>query len=454
MADELVISYLFPPVSEASGMVMAKRIIEKGTAVDIVHDRGGENQSYSYEIVDRYIDRRFLVDIDYKNDSVDFIFEFIRQASSQIGDDYKKVYSRSFLMANHFLALEYKLKHPNVIWTAEFSDPVLRYLYTGKAKDFKTAHLDNPEYVAKINAEIEKRGFDKIENPNNMYYLAEYLTYIFADEIIFTNPNQRKIMLEDYDDKIRELVMSKSTVSLHPTLDGEYYHLRKHNLTLNEDDINIGYFGGYYYYLRHFESIFHAYESLNHKYRDKIKFHMFLSEDQLLKALIEGTDIEKNMIIQKPIDYLEFLNATTQFDILLINDTITEGNFSVNPYLPSKLSDYLGSERDIWAIYEEGSMLSAFDARYKSSMKDYTTSCDVLIDILNDHGYADEDYSFDDNYYEKRITELNRIVKKEFDAKNRYRRQAKKLKRQNKKLKDTEESPSKIKKAFGLFSKK
>ena len=151
------------------------------------------------------------------------------------------------------------------------------------------------------------------------------------------------------------------------------------------------------------------------------------------------SSLEENIILRKPLRYFEFLNATTQFDVLLINDTITKDFYKINPYLPSKLSDYKGSLIDIWAIYENGSVLSTQDVRYKSSMTDYTQSTKVLVDILKDNGYDDESYTLNDSVYENRITQLNLTMKKEVNAKNRYRRQIKKLKKENKRLKEENE---------------
>ena len=43
---------------------------------------------------------------------------------------------------------------------------------------------------------------------------------------------------------------------------------------------------------------------------------------------------------------------------MIINDAITKPQKSMNPYLPSKLSDYAGSESSIWALYEKDCVLS------------------------------------------------------------------------------------------------
>lgn len=321
-----------------------------------------------------------------------------------------------------------------------FRSPTFEFVYW-EMKNYPRAILDNQEYIDKLNEKIEEfnrdnnTNFKGLDNPSNTFFMAEYLTFIFADKIIFTNENQMEVMLSVYDDELEEVVRNKSKIEVHPTIDKRFYNFKDCEIKLDDDCINIAYFGTYYY-IRHFESLFYAFEALNHKYKDKIRLYFFTSRDELLKITTSNLKISNNIIIKKPIEYFEFLNATTKFDILLINDTITKDHFKVNPYLPSKYSDYIGSGSDIWGICEEGSILSKKELKYKSSMTDYQSSCEVLIEILNEYGYNDPDYYFEDKVYEKRINELNWRFGFEFDDKNRYYSRYNKLKNKNKKLQD------------------
>lgn len=436
--DYLVISYYFPPRLETSGLVVARKIMEKNLRVDVIQSSYEESSDFN-EIISEYVNERFPIDINAKPDYIPFIFEYIELGLKAIKKDYKKVYSRSYIYSNHFLALEYKFNNPDVEWTAEFSDPLLLNLYDGKIKNYPRVILDNPDYIHKLNEkiaefnELNNTNFKGLDNPSNTFFIAEYLTFIFADKIIFTNENQMDVMLSVYDDEIRKIVENKSVFEAHPTIDKKFYDYKECGLELDDNYINIAYFGTYYY-IRHFESLFYAFESLNHKFKDKLRFYFFTGRDELLKITTSNLKISESIIIEKPLNYFEFLNATTKFDILLINDTITKGNFKVNPFLPSKYSDYIGSETDIWGICEENSILSKKEFKYKSSMTDYQSSCEVLVDILNNQGYEDTDYSFDDNIYEKRINELNWRFGLEFDERNKYYAKSKKLKENNTKL--------------------
>src|SRR5699024_11841837 len=84
------------------------------------------------------------------------------------------------------------------------------------------------------------------------------------------------------------------------------------------------------------------------------KFHIFtnvklLTENQ--KELLHNN----NIITNEYVPYFEFLNLTNKFDVLLVFDSITNDIKSLNPYLPSKISDYIGSSAIILALVESRS---------------------------------------------------------------------------------------------------
>jgi hypothetical protein len=93
-----------------------------------------------------------------------------------------------------------------------------------------------------------------------------------------------------------------------------------------------------------------------------------------------------DVVVARPyVPYLDFLALTTQFDCLLVNDAATTGNHAVNPYLPSKWSDYAGAGVDVWAVVEPGSILSTMPTAYRSVVGDASAAADVLRRIVVDH---------------------------------------------------------------------
>ena len=213
------------------------------------------------------------------------------------------------------------------------------------------------------------KDFPKLKYSSSTFYTIEYMTFLFADEIVFTNTNQKDMMTDQFPIDLKSLIQKKSTVSPHPTLPEKYYHLTKTDFRLNHDYINIAYFGNFHYPERNFNALFEAFDKLN---SDKIRLYIFISNR---KAINHNS---KNIFIKRPLSYLEFLNATTIFDVLIVSDASTKDNWPVNPYLPSKLSDYLGSDTDIWAITEKDSPLDKVSVKYKSGVDDVSSALKVL----------------------------------------------------------------------------
>ena len=435
MTTELVISYYFPPSDNISGIVLSKRIINNNKQVDVITTSHGES------FVDEYVKNRFVVDINHTKDSPKAIFEFIDKSMDIIDNEYESVVSRSWEMSNHFLALEYKFKNPDTYWKAEFSDPLLHDI-DNKINTKKKHEIDDEEFFSHVNREIQELGdFPLLENLSSTFFTIEYLTFLFADEIVFTNANQRDLMLKQFPIDLTDYVFKKSTISPHPSLPGQYYYKSKSDVELDSECINIAYFGEWYYGKRHFESIFYALDSLNHKFKDKIRFYIFISNEKLLNDL----KVSDNIIVKKPLDYLTFLNATTKFDILLVNDLSTKDSWQLNPYLPSKVSDYMGSTSDIWAITEKGSSLDLMDLKYKSDIYDYSTSADVLVQILEDRGFVDNEYTLNDDYYVKRLTYLNELLEKSYNKNENLKKENRQMKN---KIRELSSQDKKIIKTF------
>ena len=435
MTTELVISYYFPPSYNISGIVLSKRIINNNKQVDVITTSHGES------FVDEYVKNRFVVDINHTKDSPKAIFEFIDKSMDIIDNEYESVVSRSWEMSNHFLALEYKFKNPDTYWKAEFSDPLLHDI-DNKINTKKKHKIDDKEFFSHVNRKIQELGdFPLLENLSSTFFTIEYLTFLFADEIVFTNANQRDLMLKQFPIDLTDHVFKKSTISPHPSLPREYYHKSESDVELDSECINIAYFGEWYYGKRHFESIFYALDSLNHKFKDKIRFYIFISNEKLLNDL----KVSDNIIVKKPLDYLTFLNATTKFDILLVNDLSTKDSWQLNPYLPSKVSDYMGSTSDIWAITEKGSSLDLMDLKYKSDIYDYSTSADVLVQILEDRGFVDNEYTLNDDYYVKRLTYLNELLEKSYNKNENLKKENRQMKN---KIRELSSQDKKIIKTF------
>ena len=402
--EDLVISSKFPPMTDVSGIVLAKRALLKGTLIDVVHTCIEEPIDNDFnEIIEKLIDHRIIIknfDDSMDKEELNETFKnYIKDGLERLEEtnpNYKTITTRSWGVPPVFLALEYKLKHPETEWTAEYSDPIIVNI-DNKRRSSKFKLEDN-EYIERINSEIDKLNeklskegtkfkIENIRKDEGLFLLCEYLGYIFADKVRFTNENQREIMLSQFPYDVKDLVMKKSEINPHPTLDEEYYHIKEVDYEVEDDCINIGYFGTYFG-KRNFEAIFYAIENLNDELKNKIKLHLFISNGDNLKTLTNNISVSKNLKINEKVPLLEFLNLSTKFDILLVNDTETEGKFKINPYRPSKIADYIGSKKDIWGICEKGSIMSSLEEiKYKSYINDFYSTKLAMNQIVKDFSY-------------------------------------------------------------------
>lgn len=369
-AKKLVVSYCFPPYVDTSGNVMAKRIRKMNEIVDVIYNKmevARDKDEQLNVLVDDMIDTRFEVPSTTSFSSWKGIYEFYSLGMAKIGGrKYEEVYSRALWPGSHFLAYIYKINNPDVKWTAEFSDPILLDIH-GKKRESK---IQNKQFLKQAHEIIRKEHNLPAVGDKNLFFWCEYLAYLFADEIIFTNKNQLKYMMDNFPvQSIRQIIKEKAIISPHPTLSKEFYHIKKSQYKIDEEKVNVAYFGNFYS-TRNLDELFLGLKKLNNDLRSHIRLHIFTSDPSLLKKELSSQGLDQNVYINPFVNFNEFLNLTTIFNCLIVNDAKTKGFKEINPYLPSKLSDYLGSRTPIWGIYEKGSILSEYELEYKSELGD------------------------------------------------------------------------------------
>ncbi len=386
LAKKLVISFNFPPYITASGNTVAKRISQKGEIVDVLYNEMAKGVDKDLNsIADEFIDRKMVTKSMPTFGSWNGIKQFLNEGMDKIEEvimekgEYESIYSRSMFPASHFLAFEYKIRYPNVKWSAEFSDPII---YDIKGQE-RNSNIDDPEYIRKINYFIAEQGFQSY-NSNNLFFLCEYLPYLFADEIIFTNEYQKKFMANKFPyPEIVDLIEKKSKIEAHPIPREKLYYLKESDYLLDENYVNIAYFGAFYE-SRNMNDVFLALYLLDPTCRERCKIHFFTSDFKNFKDELECEPNKDQIVVNPYVSFFEFLNLSTKFDCLMVNDTTTQKQ-EINPYLPSKLSDYLGSGTDIWIIHEKNSAMSKYDVKYKSLLNNIKSISSTLEKIIKDH---------------------------------------------------------------------
>ncbi|HEY8453393.1 MAG: glycosyltransferase [Micromonosporaceae bacterium] len=385
-ARTLVVSYCFTPYSGTSGIVAAKRVRDQGEPVDVVYNamdtvRGLDPGTAL--ITRGLIDRDIRLATPTAFSGWRAIEAFCERGLAHLHESataksgYERLYSRVTWPASHFLAALYKIRHPEVRWSAEFSDPVSHGI-DGRER---TAPVTDGPVLAELRAEFRRRGLPEPTTDNALRW-CEYVAFGFADEIVFTNENQRDYMLgrcelPELAARARELAV----ISPQPTLPSRFYHLVDSDYRLDPDAVNLGYFGAFYP-TRGLDDVLTALAELPAQRRGRLRLHVFTNTPDALRSRAAALRVQDRVAINPYVPYLEFLNLTTRFDWLIVNDAATAGTHPCNPYLPSKWSDYRGSGTPVWGLVEPGSPLSRQPLHHTTTLGDVVAAREFLDSLV------------------------------------------------------------------------
>lgn len=385
VAETLVISFCYAPFVDTSAVIVSKRIYERGVFCDVVSANMSKVRKIDTALmqIDAHLVKdTYLIDLipafgNWKCFQI-FTSSMLNAVSNK---KYKNIYSRSFWPASHFAAFEYKRQNPAVEWVAEFSDPIILDI-EGNPR-FSEISKDWVESV------VNEFNLDQVLlNELNLYVWAELLVYLLADEIIFTCDNQKTLMLEKFPyQTIATRAQKVSIITPHPSLPKEFYISNKVQYELDNAKVNMAYFGAFYKTRRLDDLIevikwYHE-NKLNYKSIKMPHIHIFTEQVDAAKLMIQEEGLDSYFTINPYLSYMDFLAVSNQMDVLIVNDAKANEIFGLNPYLPSKISDYLNSDAKIWAFYEEGSALSN-DSNINASSKigDDKSSREALLILI------------------------------------------------------------------------
>ena len=388
-ASRLVFSYCFPPFADTSANVTAKVIRNDAELVDVFYANMGRVRGHDDStqlIVDPYLVHAEELDVVASFAHWGAISSYARQAArkaakrAKASGTYKSMYSRALWSGSHVAAALFKDNHPETRWEAEFSDP----LCIGVDGQPRPGKLTRGVTTHKLKAMVTRSDWPNISYTTH-FELTELVTLLYADEVIFTNSNQRQVMLERYPTDLQEFVRAKSTIRHHAEPTKEMYQLVEAGYALDANRINIGYFGSFYAN-RGIADVLAALQ--DHPGRNRFRLHIFTAAPEKLRRHLWNHPVEECLCINGPMPYLEFLNVSTRFDALVVNDTDIAGTaLSLNPFLPSKYADYIGSGAAVWGVIEEGSPLSRLPLEFTSQTGDVEQARGVLDELLRDTEY-------------------------------------------------------------------
>lgn len=385
----LYISFCFLPYNDISSYFVGKRIVNTGKPINVISnnmeklrriDNSSSKITTDYIINDQVINAIPTIGNwkhikNFCETGLKTIDKLVKQNKG-----YKEIYSYSMYPASNLLAFNYKLKNPEVKWIAEFSDQLI-YETIG---DVANSTINDPDSLKRINSKLVEKGYPE-DSTGKIFFLNEYLPYAFADEIIFQSKNQKEYMLEKFPfKKLLGSIENKSRIIAPPMLKCKFYTLTHTDYPLNSDIVNFAYFDSVYEKIC-LEHVYSATKKLKENFRDKFMIHIFTNNPEGFKRSIKGLVDDSCFKINPSVNFLEFLNLTIKFDCLIVTDQKTMKTKPLNPFLPSKLSDYIGSGTDIWGICEEGSAMSFQDLKYKSDIYDPISNQNVFVKIIENH---------------------------------------------------------------------
>ena len=374
VARDLAVLYASAPYADTSALVSARRIRARAVVVDVVsHSLEGKRgiDPSADRVAGEYLARRHEVggppgEFDWEPIGR-FCEEGLRVVEAWVEEvgPYRTVYSRTMWPASHVLAALVAARWPGTRWIAEFSDPQQWNPYGTR----REPAAEDDALWQELAAALRARGTAPPED-RNIGHLVELLAYTLADEVVFTNDRQKEFMLGYLQEQdLLPAIEAKAVVSRHPTLPSEFYDLVDSEYRPPAGRVNVGYFGAFYP-TRGLREVLGAFERLGDGERDQVRLHIFTPRPKRTRRRLQEFGLRGRVRVRPAVDYLESLRLTRMVDVLLVNDANTRESYPCNPYLPSKWSDYVGSGTDIWAVVEEGSVLSDMDVKYRSVLGD------------------------------------------------------------------------------------
>lgn len=380
--SKLVIAYAFAPDADTSAVAAVKRVVTEGARCDVISQSlaslRGEDSSLS-ELASTVVRRHARLAGSASFGGWQSVLGFCMEGEEVVADwessgaCYTTVYSRAHFIASHFLAALVAGDRPGLHWRAEISDPLSRKA-TGERRE--AAVPDGP--VADRLREMLADSGVTLENGATTYEWAETLAYALADEVVFTSPGQRDYCLQQVKDPVvRERLVATARVQAHATLSSTWYARRPAPLDLDDDRCHIGYFGGFYA-SQDPDSLLVAVAHLAPHDRSRVLLHLFTTPAESILAGLTRHGVEDVVQVHDRLDFLDFLAAAQQMDLLLAVDATPVRGQSQSHVRLSKLSDYLGSRTPIWGVVAPGSDLGRQNLKWRTPLGHVTAIMQVL----------------------------------------------------------------------------
>ena len=254
--------------------------------------------------------------------------------------DYRYLFTSIVPGISHIAGYHIKKKHPEVEWYASFSDPF-------KGSPYKKADLSDTNIIYKLMYNVGafclyNNRFEEVAVEN-------------ADKLVFICEEQRDFTLGQYKDT--DKLLKKSIIM--PLTYIPQWEMYKSILNAGKakHTVKQAVHLGRLYGLRKPTSFIKALSELKNEDKDlnnKIVFHQYSEIQPSDVKMIKDHGLEDLFIIHDKVSYDESINIMKEADILVLFDTLMPGE-PVQPYLPSKIVEYLLLMKPILGICDSNS---------------------------------------------------------------------------------------------------
>lgn len=399
----------FVPFNDTVTLLTYKRLRNLDMKMDVFAFKGKEDPSLIKELEKDNNFKKF--NIKYTSDldwavpryyplrlpiSLFVMYKYVKDALKEFEKDkYKYLYTSIVPGVSHLAGMNIKKKHPEIKWIASFSDPF-------KGSPYKKADLSNKSFIYKIAYTVG--GYFLY---NNRY---EEVAVNNADKLVFICEEQRDFTLRQYDN-YEELLQKSVIYPLTFIPDWDMYKnildSKRPNNTIKQA-VHLGRLYG----LRKIDTFIEALKELKEEIPDldkKIVFHQYSEIQKEDVDKINRYGLNENIILHDKVSYQKSIEIMKDADILVLFDTLMPES-KVQPYLPSKIVEYLMLKKPILGICDSNSpsyrILKEYGFNTVGSQKDAIK--DNIKSLLNDNNKYD--YSLeklDNSNYGKLIVGIN-----------------------------------------------
>ena len=249
--------------------------------------------------------------------------------------DYKYLFTSIVPGISHIAGYAIKKKHPDVVWYASFSDPF-------KGSPYKKTDLSGRSLFYRIAFNV---GSWCLYNDR-----SEEAAVRHADRLVFICEEQRDFTLKQYDN-YEELLKKSVIMPLTYVPEWKMYQDILETGT-RHNSVKQAVHLGRLYGLRRPDSFIEALKELKEEDQDlekKIVFHQYSEIQPADVQKIRDYSLEKLFVIHDKVSYDESIRIMKEADVLVLFDTLMPEQ-EVQPYLPSKIVEYLLLKKPILAV--------------------------------------------------------------------------------------------------------